>query len=343
MKIKIMTCGDYLCPSSRIRGYYVADYLRKAGYQAEVYPYCSTSGRFLIKMKNATFDLLLKFKATYTNDVSLLFIQKCVNPIPYSTLIFGLILKLFFRKKIIYDIDDAIINRFDFDMVQKFSDVVIVGGNALYLYSKQLNKNTYKIPTCFKEEHLAKKEKIKNGKIVIGFLGSPSTTYYLEQLLNPLSRLAKKYDYVLRIVSATNLNDYNKFNFLSKFKQNKINLEFAPYSVETEYSLMSDFDIGLAPLHLGRWEKYKCGYKVINYMGAGVPPVATDYSEYRLIINDGVNGFLCKGEDEWFHKLCSLIEDDELRRSMAKNAINTVKSKYTFKNYDKLITIINNL
>ena len=49
----------------------------------------------------------------------------------------------------------------------------------------------------------------------------------------------------------------------------------------------------------------------------------------KEIIEDGKNGFLVKGEDQWVNILCQLIEDKSLRESVGKEGRKTVVEKYS--------------
>ena len=161
-------------------------------------------------------------------------------------------------------------------------------------------------------------------------------------LLNPLRKLAEHYNYTLRIVAARTERDYEKCNWLlEKLKTCAKKVETILYSVEKEPEILCKLDIGLAPLYKGVWERYKCGFKVINYMAAGVPPVASDYGEQGRIITNGYDGFLCRNEEDWFLKLSTLLQDAEKRRIMGENARKTVETKYSLEeNIRKLEEII---
>ena len=47
------------------------------------------------------------------------------------------------------------------------------------------------------------------------------------------------------------------------------------------------------------------------------------------IIENGVNGFLCNGEDQWFNVLSELIENDQLRKQIGNQGRKTVVNKYS--------------
>ena len=114
-----------------------------------------------------------------------------------------------------------------------------------------------------------------DGKCVLGFIGSHHTIKHLEILREPLKMLAQKYDYTLRVVAAQKKSQYDKFPLFRKLVNSNVKVEFALWSIASEPLEMKKIDIGLAPLTNGAWENYKCGFKLINYMAANVPTVAS--------------------------------------------------------------------
>jgi len=245
------------------------------------------------------------------------------------SLIFVLFAKIK-KHKIIYDIDDALFleDKISINTIIRLSDLVVVGSRELYKYCKKINKNVVQIPTSV---DIAKYKEIlsirlrnrysKKEKVVLGFIGSPTTTRYLGILVKPLAILSRKYDFELRVISAPSYSAYVKYNFIFEaFKKRNVNTKLIPWTPSEEIRQLSLIDIGLAPLTDGLWERYKGGFKVINYMAAGIPPVASRVGEHIFLIHDGVNGFLCKDEKEWVAKLGILIENPSLRLKMGQKA-----------------------
>ena len=83
------------------------------------------------------------------------------------------------------------------------------------------------------------------------------------------------------------------------------------------------------PLPDDKWAKGKCGLKGLSYMALEIPTVMSPVGVNCEIIENGVNGFLAKDEDEWLKILSALIEDEELRSKTGKKARKTVTEKYS--------------
>ena len=108
---------------------------------------------------------------------------------PLGPPVFEWIMAKIFRKKIIYDFDDAIwipnissennfINWFKafwkIKYICKWSYKVTVGNDYLYEYALRFNGNVIKIPTCIDvEKKFSKIKRHHEGKLSIGWTGKP--------------------------------------------------------------------------------------------------------------------------------------------------------------------------
>jgi glycosyltransferase involved in cell wall biosynthesis/2-polyprenyl-3-methyl-5-hydroxy-6-metoxy-1,4-benzoquinol methylase len=85
--------------------------------------------------------------------------------------------------------------------------------------------------------------------------------------------------------------------------------------------LLRRVDINLAPLELNNpFTEAKSALKFFEAGVVGVPTVASDVIAYRGVMRHGENGFLCKGEAEWFQCLTQLVENTDLQRQMGDRA-----------------------
>jgi len=346
--IAVFTASDYLDPAARIRGFFIVDYLSKNGWSATCYPFeIHADFEFLGALKLVK-DFMRKINIVRHPAIDIIYVQRGISPSPKLTLLFLFISKYIFKRKIVYDIDDGLFlySPFEIDTIIRISDLVVVGGHTLREYISKINSRTFLMPTSVNLLRYPEERNRKTtDKIVLGFVGSPTTIKYLKILEEPLIDLASKYDFSLRIIAARKEDDYKRFKtLLQKLKDHHVKLELVCWDLTNEPYELSKIDVGLAPLFDGEWEHYKCGFKVINYMAAAIPPVASNVGEHRYLIHDGVNGFLCENDQQWVKKLGKLIEDGTLREKMGKNARRTVDEKYSFeKNAKTLAKILSEL
>lgn len=83
----------------------------------------------------------------------------------------------------------------------------------------------------------------------------------------------------------------------------------------------SKYTIGVAPLHDDDFCKYKYFNKYIEYARMGIVGVYSNCLPFNLIVTNGVNGLLCgNSAEEWATAINTLLEDDQLRVDIARNA-----------------------
>jgi len=351
-KLLMFTSENMSDPASRIRGYYMAHCLSKSGIKTEVLFYEYMKGSVVKKLAHITEDCFNKIKAaSKSGKDTLIYIQRGINSqLAVFSLFFSFYSKYILRKRVVYDIDDALflqgpMRAHVVNGLIKFSDAVIVGGHELFSYAQKYNKRTFIIPTSVELQPYSVHRTNYEKCVKLGFIGSTSTTHYLTLLINPLAELAKQCDFELVIMSASSAAEYQLFESLfEKFRKNGVKVKLISWSIANESVCLKNINIGLAPLFDTAWEKYKCAFKVINYMASGIPTAASAVGEQSCVIQDGYNGFLCKNDAEWFRKLKTLVEDEALRKEMGLAARKTVEEHYSCqKNAQVLANILTQL
>lgn len=222
-------------------------------------------------------------------------------------------------KRIVFDFDDAIfINSPRIKDYVRLADVVTAGNDFLAEWAYKRNPCTKRIPTVIDIDRYPPKTSYETkAPLIIGWIGSPSTAPYLKAIIPILERLANKYPIEFRMIGG-------KVCEIPKAKTVMIE-----WSEETEVQEISQFDIGIAPMPDNEYTRGKCGLKVLQYMAAGIPVVASPVSVHRDIIGHGVNGFLADTEDEWVHYLQLLAENIDLRKTMGQQARRTVEERFS--------------
>jgi glycosyltransferase involved in cell wall biosynthesis len=140
---------------------------------------------------------------------------------------------------------------------------------------------------------------------VIGWIGSPSTRRHLALVEPALVALrASGHAFRVRTVGAT--PPFATF----------AGSESVEWREDAEADECAGFDIGVMPLHDAPFERGKCGYKLVQYMAAARPVVASPVGVNRELVHHGGNGFLAADDGQWLDALRRLLEDDALRRRM---------------------------
>lgn len=244
-----------------------------------------------------------------------------------------------FRKskvKMIFDFDDSIFLPDTSDANQRLkwlknpaktgkiiamSDMVFAGNAYLAQYASQFNKNVKIVPTTINTADMHKQPGLlkKDNAICIGWTGSITTIKHFELAVPVLKKLKEKYG---SSISIKVIGD-------DRYENEELDIKGIAWSRENEIEELSALDIGIMPLPDDEWSKGKCGLKGLEYMALEIPPVMSRIGVNTEIIQDGVNGFLADGNEEWIQKIGLLIESAELRKKMGKEALKTVREKYS--------------
>lgn len=240
-----------------------------------------------------------------------------------------------FRKRIIYDFDDAIwlantseANRMAAGLKWHQKVASICGwayknscGNAyLAAYARQYNANSLVNPTTIDTEHLHNqvRDQAAPGRLVIGWTGTHSTLKYLGQLVPVLARLeAEGLDFEFRVIS----NQPPALSLRS--------LVFVPWRKDTEIADLLAFHVGLMPLEDDLWAKGKCAFKALQYMALGIPALVSPVGMNTEVVQTDYNGYVCATASDWEARLRRLLANPSLRQHLGQAARATVVERYS--------------
>lgn len=152
----------------------------------------------------------------------------------------------------------------------------------------------------------------------VGWIGSPSSTRFLKEI-----------EPALRSVCGVG-NTSSSFVAVGSgpLGVSGVSCVLVPWSEDTEAELCRSFDVGVMPLTDSPWSRGKCGYKLVQYMAAGRPVVASPVGANQDIVQQGRTGFLARSTAEWIDALVTLRSDEALRRSMGRAARCLVEERY---------------
>lgn len=345
-KSKIFFIAPYpkgQAPSQRFRFEQYFEYLQQNGFAISFHSFLSNSTwQLLYSEKNIFFKAFGVLKSFFYRIILLprlifaknIFIHREMTHI--GPPIFEFVLAKIFRKKYVYDFDDAIWlpNYSDqnarFQRLKcywkvkhciKWADTVTVGNDYLKNYALQYNRNVKVIPTTVDTENYhnrIKKHKPKT-KVVIGWTGSHTTVKFLE----PIKEVLEQLDGFEFIVIS---NQPPPFELT--------NLKFLKWNKSSEIEDLLSFDIGIMPLEDNQWSRGKCAFKAIQYMSLGIPTVVSPVGVNLSLIEDGQNGFIAENRDDWIQKLKLLINDPALRTKIGTNARKTIEKNYSIKSQE---------
>jgi len=204
--------------------------------------------------------------------------------------------------------------------IMKAARATVVGNRHLEAYARQFSGDVRFIPTVVDVGKYAAKSHAALDAIRICWIGTPLTAAeYLPALLPVFVELQRRFPQLsFRLIGAGRIAGADA-----------VNVEIVDWSEEKEAELIAECDIGIMPLPDSEFQRGKCGLKLIQYMAAGLPVVASPVGENRYIVDHGQNGFLASDASEWVSQLELLIRDTALRARMGASGRERVEQRYS--------------
>jgi glycosyltransferase involved in cell wall biosynthesis len=163
------------------------------------------------------------------------------------------------------------------------------------------------------------------GRVVIGWAGSPTHKKDLQILVPVIKRLSRQYPGKVLFVMG---GCVHRETATTTPYGSLVYMEMVPPRVYLRYTASLGWDIGLAPVADHLFNYSKSNLKVIEYMASGYVPVASDLVTYNTTIQHGKTGYLCKTPQDWMRTLRVLIENKSVREEVRNNAAPYVRQKF---------------
>ncbi len=138
---------------------------------------------------------------------------------------------------------------------------------------------------------------------LIGWAGTTGGLRYLDPLREVFTELSSMGQGHLRVVSSEPWNGPS---------------EFVEWQQEDEHQMFANWAVGIMPLPNTEYAKAKAGYKLLQYMAAGVACIASPVGVNCEIISESGAGLLASTPEEWKQALLQLLGNRELRQSMGQ-------------------------
>lgn len=238
------------------------------------------------------------------------------------------------RAKVIFDFDDAVWlpnvsagnkalqvlkKPSKTDVIIKNANMVFAGNTYLANFAMKFCDTVRIIPTTIDTDYHKRIKGIKSDKICIGWTGTQTTMKYLEPLKEVFVELQRKYGSHI----------YFKIICDQPWRLDGVDLMNEKWNKAREIEQLSAIDIGVMPLTEDAWSLGKCGFKGLQYMAMESVAILSPVGVNKEIINHEKNGFLAETTGEWLRTLSLLIEDENLRKRVGKEARKTIEEKYS--------------
>jgi glycosyltransferase involved in cell wall biosynthesis len=236
-------------------------------------------------------------------------------------------------RRILYDIDDAVMfhpgaagrlaqwrTTRRFEATARVVDHVVAGNEYLAAMFRQRGREVTVLPTTLDPAHYQVKRHEPGAGVALVWIGSRSTLPYLRALLGAMRESARRVP-GLRLVTIADQTLTDAAAPLA--------IEHVPWSLAIEAAALVRGDIGIAPTPCDRWTLGKCGFKIIQYMAAGLPVIASPVGANARIVREDETGFLPQDTDQWIEAIVKLASEVELRRRMGSAGRARVEGEYS--------------
>jgi glycosyltransferase involved in cell wall biosynthesis len=235
-------------------------------------------------------------------------------------------------RRIAYDFDDAIyFGKPDtpggepdrsprrvrkFNATCAIADLVTAGNATLAAAARRRAPRVEIVPTGIDLAGYAPPTSRK-GTERIAWIGLPGNLPYLARAEEALRRLAQRRPGLRLVV----VSERAPASFAAP-------IEFRPWSKETEAAALAACDVGIMPLDDDDWTRGKGGFKLLQYMAAGLPTVASPVGVNREITVEGETGYLASTAGEWEERIERLLGDADLRERLGLAGRRRVEENY---------------
>lgn len=205
-------------------------------------------------------------------------------------------------------------------------DAVVVGSEAQAEGVSRYHDSVHVITDAILENPYASEGKPRNhGPLRLAWIGNVESLDGLVSIQKVLDRLPEIGNIELRLITGTQ----TKARILGKRPRNvwqfmdgqPMSCVFRPWHIDTFAREIAEADVGIVPVATGSaFTLNKPAGRVLLFMAAGLPVIATPIRSHREVIAPGDTGFLPHTTETWLDAVHELAQSADLRETMGTRA-----------------------
>ncbi len=328
MRVLLIALGSEREACSRVRVHQYVPWLRRLGVDVQVesfyppvadgfvsrWPYIVAHAATATYVTRRTLDL-----ARLARCADVVLLQRVLLPAP----LFALLRRS--ARRLVFDFDDAIdlssdgppkrAERRRLTRILQQVDTAIAASPHLARRLHTARPSIHIIPSpvdC--DRYRPSPIERADSRPVVGWVGSASTTPYLQPLLPLLRALVAEQCCRVSLVGAR--------------LDTQAGFEIRDWTYDSELVALASFDIGIMPLSDDEWARGKAGYKLLQYMALGLPAVASPVGVNSEIVRHGETGMLATTPAEWEGSLRFQLRTPVWRREAGRAARAVAEREY---------------
>jgi glycosyltransferase involved in cell wall biosynthesis len=224
----------------------------------------------------------------------------------------------------VFDVDDAIwlTGRPGFsEEIAAGSYGVIAGNDFIADHYRPFAHRVWVIPTSVDTDTWRPVSRRTTGRWTVGWIGTSSNLEYLAALDEPLAEFLSGYRQAELLVVC---DRRPRFRTIPPARW-----RFVRWSPAVEREAVQQMQVGLMPLPDTDWARGKCGFKLLLYMAAGLPVVASPVGVNDVLLRSAAVGRAAADAAGWHRALCELIEDSSFAAAAGRAGRRLVEDEYS--------------
>jgi glycosyltransferase involved in cell wall biosynthesis len=200
-------------------------------------------------------------------------------------------------------------------------DRVVAGNDTLANWAADHHREVVVIPSCVDPAAYTPKTEFGLGaRPRIGWIGSWSTEQYLHGIASALLVLHERLGARLVVLGSPSGRPGRLEPMVDRI----------PWSLSAQRDELARFDVGIMPLADTPYTRGKCGYKLLQYLAAGVPAVASPVGvNAQILARAGMPS--ASTPEEWLVVLTALLEGSAAERgALGARGRQVVSDHYSF-------------
>ncbi len=300
-------------PSSRIRVLQMLPHLQDLGLEVSAQPYPRELGTLRQLIKDSTNYQVIYWQKKLPSSFDAWLWKSCSCPI-------------------IFDYDDAIMMRSSpkkasyhsgsrqakFKRILKLSSGIVCGNSYLREQAENYPHSQLVLPSAVPYQ-VPQKTHQASEPLRLGWVGLGHNLRGFAPIESALRALAKQFSFQLVIFSNQN------------YQLQGVEVVNRPWSLTRQEAEIATWDLGIMPLALDSpYSRGKCAYKLLQYMAAGLPVVASKVGMNQEVVEEGQNGYLAADSSQWEEALAQLLRSTKLRDELGQKGRKRVVQGYSY-------------
>ncbi|MCB1801344.1 MAG: glycosyltransferase family 4 protein [Gammaproteobacteria bacterium] len=239
-------------------------------------------------------------------------------------------------RTLVFDFDDAIFVRGSgqqsaskyarFGRTLSACDLVWAGNRYLAGHAAKFCDQVVVVPTALDPGKYLVSPPKPDDTFDLVWIGSSATRKHLAGILPALEKAAARVPNLrLRIVADFTL------------PTERLVIDAVPWSSDGEAHALATAHVGIAPLPDNPFTRGKCGLKILQYMAAGLPVIASPVGVNADLVRPDVTGYTVTDDGGWPDAIERLAGDPDLRRRMGEQGRQDCTAHYTLDKVFKLM------